>query len=98
MDRFVLKLYVTGRSPRAERAIANIQRICEQELGGDFDLHVIDLLEHPQIAEDEKIMATPTLIKAVPPPARRVIGDLSDVEQVLQALDLQPGSSRGGGR
>ena len=88
--RFVLKLYVTGMTPRAERAVANLRRICESELAeGLYELRVIDVLEQPQLAEDEKILATPTLIKELPPPLRRIIGDMSDKEKVLLWLDLR---------
>jgi len=87
---YVLKLYVTGTSPRTSIAIANLRRICEQELQGRYELVIIDVVEHPQLAEDEKILATPTLIKQLPPPLRRVIGDLSDKEKVLLGLELQP--------
>ena len=87
---FVLTLYVTGSSPRAELAIANLKRICEQDLNGRYELQIIDVLEHPQIAEDEKILATPTLIKKLPPPLRRVIGDLSDKQKVLFGLEVHP--------
>lgn len=90
MSRYILKLYVTGRTPRAEVAIANLERICEEQLGGEYELIIIDVLEDPQLAEDEKILATPTLIKQLPPPLRRVIGDLSDTEKVLLGLDVQP--------
>jgi circadian clock protein KaiB len=71
-------------------AIANLRRICEQELRGKYELEVIDVLEQPQMAEDEKILATPTLIKQLPPPLRRVIGDLSDKEKVLLGLEVFP--------
>ena len=84
-----MKLYVTGTSPRAEVAVANLRRICEQELRGEYELQVIDVLEHPQLAEDEKILATPTLIKQLPPPLRRVIGDLSDKDKVLLGLEVR---------
>jgi circadian clock protein KaiB len=89
---YILKLYVTGNSPRAESAIANLRRICEQDLGGEYQLEIIDVLEHPQRAEDDKILATPTLIKQLPPPLRRVIGDLSDKEKVLLGLEVRPGT------
>lgn len=89
-DKQALRLYVTGQTPRSERAIANLRRICEQELDGMYDLQIIDVLERPQLAEDEKILATPTLIKNLPPPLRRIIGDLSDTEKVLLGLDLRP--------
>lgn len=87
-DKYVLKLYVTGKTPRTERAIANLRRLCEEELDECYELQVIDVLDHPQLAEDERILATPTLIKQLPPPLRRVIGDLSDKEKVLLGLDL----------
>lgn len=87
-DKYVLKLYVTGQTPRTERAITNLRRLCEEELDDRYELLVIDVLDHPQLAEDERILATPTLIKQLPPPLRRVIGDLSDKDKVLLGLDL----------
>lgn len=89
-DKFLLKLYITGHTPRSERAINNLRRISEKDLGGRYEMRVIDILDQPQLAEDEKILATPTLIKALPPPLRRIIGDLSDTEKVLLGLDLLP--------
>ncbi len=86
---YVLKLFVTGKTPRAETAITNIRRICEQELQGQYQLEIIDVLEHPELAENEKILATPTLIKQLPPPLRRVIGDLTNKEKVLFGLAVQ---------
>lgn len=70
--------------------MANLRRICEAELGAEYDLEIIDVLEHPQIAEDQRILATPTLVKQLPLPLRRVIGDLSDREKVLLGLELLP--------
>ena len=90
LPTYLLRLYVTGTSPRAQVAIANLRRICEQELRGQYDLEVIDVLEHPEVAEREKILATPTLIKQLPPPLRRVIGDLSDKDKVLLGLEVRP--------
>ena len=90
----VIKLYVTGQTPRAQAAIDNLRRICEQELGGRYELAVIDVLQRPQLAEDEKILATPTVVKELPAPIRRIIGDLSDSERVLLGLDLRPRRSR----
>jgi circadian clock protein KaiB len=87
---YLLKLYVTGTSPRTSAAISNLQRICDEELEGRYKLEIIDVLEFPQVAEDEKILATPTLIKQLPPPLRRVIGDLSDKEKVLFGLEVRP--------
>ena len=87
---YLLRLYVTGTSPRAQVAIANLRRICDQELRGQYELEIIDVLKNPEMAEDEKILATPTLIKQLPPPLRRVIGDLSDKEKVLLGLEVRP--------
>ena len=89
MTKSVIKLYVTGQTPRSRNAIANLLRICEEQLGGKYELVVIDVLERPQLAEDEKILATPTVIKELPLPVRRIIGDLSDTEKVLIGLDLR---------
>ncbi|HMB90191.1 MAG TPA: circadian clock KaiB family protein [Rhodothermales bacterium] len=89
MKRYQLRLFVAGRSARSERAIANLRRICQEDLGGDCDLSIIDVLEHPQEAENEKILATPTLIKSGPLPIRRFIGDLSVRERVLAGLEQQ---------
>jgi circadian clock protein KaiB len=89
-SQYLLKLYVTGTSSRAELAVTNLRRICEDELKGRYELQVIDVMAQPQLAEDEKILATPTLIKHLPLPLRRVIGDLSDREKVLLGLDVLP--------
>ena len=97
----MLKLYITGHTPKSERAIANMQSICKNELAGQYELAIIDVLERPQLAEDEKILATPTLIKVLPPPLARVIGDLSDTEKVLIGLNIEPGrksAAKGGQR
>ncbi|OWK44525.1 circadian clock protein KaiB [Fimbriiglobus ruber] len=94
MNKYVLKLYVTGQTSRAQRAITNLQRICGEELGGQYELVVIDVLERPQLAEDEKILATPTVVKELPAPIRRLIGDLSDSEKVLLGLDLRPHTAK----
>jgi circadian clock protein KaiB len=88
-DRVVIKLYVTGQTPRSVAAIANLRRICEVDLGVRYQMIVVDVLERPQLAEDEKILATPTVIKELPPPIRRIIGDMSDSDRVLLGLDLQ---------
>jgi circadian clock protein KaiB len=96
MNKFVLKLYITGSTPNSERAIANLKRLCDEDLNVKYEIEVIDILENPQLAEDEKILATPTLVKALPLPLRRVIGDLSDKDKVLLGLDLRPLSSTDG--
>jgi circadian clock protein KaiB len=92
MDKFVLKLYVTGTTPNSARAIANLQRLATEELSEKYEVVVIDVLQNPQLAENEKILATPTLVKTLPPPLRRVIGDLADTGKVLIGLDLRPGA------
>jgi circadian clock protein KaiB len=90
--KFLLTLYITGKNPRSETAIANLRRLCETELDGRYQLEIIDVLEQPDRAEEAKILATPTLIKELPPPLRRVIGDLSDKERLLYGLELRPTS------
>lgn len=89
MSQYILRLYVTGKTPKADVAIANLRRICEEELNHRYELEIVDVLEQPQAAEDDKIMATPTLIKRLPPPLRRVIGDLSDKHKVLLGLEVR---------
>jgi circadian clock protein KaiB len=88
LSKYILTLYVTGTSPRTRVAIDNLNRICTQELDGRYELEIVDVLEHPQRAEDERILATPTLIKQLPLPLRRVIGDLSDKDKVLLGLEV----------
>jgi len=87
--KYLLKLYVAGSNSRATTAIANLRRICDEELRGVYALEIIDVLEHPEMAERDRILATPTLVKQLPPPIRRVIGDLSDKEKVLLGLEVQ---------
>jgi circadian clock protein KaiB len=88
-DRYVLRLYVTGMTARSTEAVANIKAICEEHLHGRYDLEVIDIYQHPQLAKDEQIFAVPTLVKKLPAPLRRFIGNLSDKERVLLGLDLR---------
>jgi len=90
MNKLRLTLYITGHTPKSERTIANLRRICKGELGEKYEMVIVDVLEQPQLAEEHKILATPTLIKELPPPLRRLIGDLSHTEQILLGLDLQP--------
>ena len=85
---YLLKLFVTGQTQRSESAISDLRRICEEEFQNQYELIVVDILKRPQLAEDEKILATPTVIKELPLPIRRIIGDLSDKEKVLLGLDL----------
>lgn len=85
---YVLKLYVAGNTPNSVRALTILKNILEQEFKGVYALKVIDVLKNPQLAEEDKILATPTLAKILPPPVRKIIGDLSDREKVLIGLDL----------
>lgn len=87
--RYVLRLYVTGSTPRSTRAISNIRKICEEYLEGRYDLEVVDISQHPALAEGEQIIAAPTLIKRLPLPLRRFIGDMSQTDHILLGLDLR---------
>jgi circadian clock protein KaiB len=86
---YVLRLYVTGATTRSARAISNIRKICEEHLEGHYDLEVVDISQHPMLAEGEQIIAAPTLIKKLPLPLRRFIGDMSHTERILVGLDLR---------
>lgn len=88
-ERYVLRLYITGATPRSTRAIVNIRKLCEEHLQGRYDLEVIDLSQRPTLAEGEQIIAAPTLIKKLPLPLRRFIGDMSQTERILLGLDLR---------
>jgi circadian clock protein KaiB len=87
--RYVLRLYVTGTTRNSERAIVNIRKICEEHLRGRYDLEIVDISQHPTLAEGEQIIAAPTLIKKLPLPLRRFIGDMSQTERILLGLDLR---------
>lgn len=87
--RYVLRLYVTGTTPHSTRAIVNIRKLCEQHLQGRYDLEVVDIAQNPSLAEGHQIIAAPTLIKELPLPLRRFIGDLSQTERILVGLDLR---------
>ena len=89
--KYVLRLFVTGSTPRSLEAIRNIRAICDRELKGRYELEVVDIYQHPELAKPEQIVVAPTLVKKLPPPFRRIIGDLSDTEKVLVGLDLLPG-------
>ena len=86
---YILRLYITGATNRSVLAITNLKKICEEYLEGRYELEVIDLYQNPRLAEDEQIIATPTLIKKLPLPIRRIIGDMSNKENVLLGLDLK---------
>ena len=90
VNRYVFRLYVTGHTPRAERAIANLRRLCADVLRNGCDVEVVDVLEQPELAEVDRVLATPTVIRRVPGPERRVVGDLSDAGTVLSGLDVIP--------
>lgn len=87
---YKLRLFITGSTPRSTRAIANMRKICEENLHGRYDLEVVDVYENPDATKELQVIATPTLIKILPEPLRRIIGDLSDREKVLAGLDLRP--------
>jgi circadian clock protein KaiB len=84
-----LRLYVAGQTPKSIRAFANLKALCEEHLKGRYQIEVVDLLEHPQLARGDQIVAIPTLVRRLPPPVRKIIGDLSSVERVLVGLDVQ---------
>lgn len=90
LPRYHLRLFVTGATTRSQLAILNMKRICEERLQGRYDLEIIDVYEHPEATRDLQIVATPTLVKMLPEPLRRIIGDLSDTERVLAGLALDP--------
>jgi circadian clock protein KaiB len=97
---YVLRLYVTGTTPRSTRAISNIRKICEEHLEGRYELEVVDICQHPMLAKGEQIIAAPTLIRELPLPLRRFIGDMSQTGRILLGLDLRetavkPSSERG---
>ena len=91
--KYVLRLYLAGMTPKSTRAIANVKRICDEHLAGRYELKVIDLYQQPNLAKGEQIIAAPTLIKKLPLPLRRLIGDMSDTERFLVGLDLKPKKS-----
>ncbi|MEI8042407.1 MAG: circadian clock KaiB family protein [Verrucomicrobiota bacterium] len=94
-ESWQLRLYVAGQTPRSLTAFANLKRICEEHLGGRYRIEVIDLLQKPQLAAGDQIIALPTLVRHLPPPIRKIIGDLSNAERVLIGLDLVSASEGG---
>jgi circadian clock protein KaiB len=91
--RYVFRLYVTGMTPKSTRTIANVRKLCEKHLEGCYELDVIDIYQQPKLAKGEQIIATPTLIKKLPLPLRKLIGDMSDTERFLVGIDLKPKNS-----
>jgi circadian clock protein KaiB len=89
-EQYVLRLYITGTTPRSAAAITNIRKLCDEYLAGHYDLEVIDIYQQPTLAQGEQIIAAPTLVKKLPFPLRKVVGDLSNEERVLMGLDLRP--------
>ncbi|NTV62098.1 MAG: circadian clock protein KaiB [Oscillochloris sp.] len=89
-DTWTLRLYVAGQTPRSITAFINLKNICEEHLAGRYQIEVIDLLENPQLARGDQILAIPTLVRKLPAPVRKIIGDLSNTERVLIGLDLVP--------
>lgn len=89
-DKWVLRLYVAGKTPKALTAFTNLKKICEEQLKGKYSIEVIDLLINPQLSAEYQILALPTLVRKLPVPVRKIIGDLSDTERVLVGLDLLP--------
>ncbi len=93
-SHYVLRLYVAGATPRSTRAIINIKKICEEHLKGRYQLEVIDIYQQPVLTKGEQIIAAPTLIKRIPAPLRKFIGDMSDTERILVGLDLKTRASK----
>ena len=88
-ERFVLRLYIAGQTPKCVRAFTNLKQICEEYLADRYRIEIIDLLQNPQLARGDQILAVPTLVRQLPEPVKRIIGDLSNTERVLVGLDLR---------
>jgi len=89
-EKWNLRLYTAGQSPKSLAALANLKRVCEEHLAGRYSIEVIDLLKNPRLAKDDEIVAIPTLVRKLPEPLRRIVGDLSDTERALVGLQLKP--------
>lgn len=89
-ESFVLRLYVAGQTPKSVRAFENLKRLCEEHLSERYRIEIVDLLQNPQLARGDQIVAVPTLVRQLPQPMRKIIGDLSNTERVLVGLDLRP--------
>ena len=89
-DGYNLRLYIAGQTPRSVAALANLKNICEQHLSGRYEIEVVDLAKNPALAQRHQIVAIPTLIRELPEPLRRIIGDLSNLQKVLVGLDIHP--------
>lgn len=88
-EKYVLRLFVAGISPRSERAIRSVKEVCEQRLQGRYTLDIVDIYQHPEVLKKEQIVVVPTLIKKLPPPLRKLIGDMANEEKLLVGLDLR---------
>ena len=91
-EKWELRLYTAGQSPKSIAALANLKRVCEEHLAGRYSIEVVDLLKNPRLAKDHEIIAIPTLVRKLPEPLRRLVGDLSDTERTLVGLQLRPRS------
>ncbi|HVL34293.1 MAG TPA: circadian clock KaiB family protein [Burkholderiales bacterium] len=89
-ERWELRLYTAGQTPRSLAAIKNLKKVCEEHLAGRYEIEIIDLLKNPRLAKDDQIVAIPTLVRKLPDPVRKIIGDLSDTERALVGLQLRP--------
>jgi circadian clock protein KaiB len=88
-ENWVLRLYIAGQTPKSLAALENLKRLCEEHLAGRYTIEVVDLLKNPRLAKDDQIVAIPTLVRQLPPPLRKIIGDLSDTERALVGLQLR---------
>jgi circadian clock protein KaiB len=89
-ERYELRLYVAGQTPRSVAAFANLKRLCEEHMRGRYSIEIVDLMEHPQLARGEQIIAIPTLVRKLPQPIRKIVGDLSNTERTLVGLQVHP--------
>lgn len=89
-ERYSLRLYVAGQTPKCLAAFSNLKRLCEEHLPGQYEIEIVDLLQNPKLAQGDQILAIPTLVRKLPEPIRKIIGDLSNTERVLVGLDLRP--------
>ncbi|MEQ8674195.1 MAG: circadian clock KaiB family protein [Aggregatilineales bacterium] len=95
-ERWILRLYIAGQTPKSLTAFANLKKICEEYLEGMYEIQVIDLIENPQLAEGDQIVAIPTLVRSLPEPIKKIIGDLSNTEKTLVGLQIRPHSQEKG--
>ena len=93
-EKWFLRLYVAGRSPKCVTALDNLKRFCDERMAGRYEIEIVDLLENPRLAKDDQIIAIPTLVRRLPEPVRKIIGNLSDTERMVVGLNLQPMSLR----